>query len=96
MSSPSEMLPVGVPLGRKYRVGDRTFQPVLRDPDPPAGRFIEEMYRVEVSFDSGEVKTWTFDDLRWWLREKGFRYGTYERILNATVALDRQLRGAGP
>lgn len=62
-------LPIGVPMGTKYRVGDRTFQPFLHDPDPPGGCFIEEMYQVEVCYDTGEVKRWSFDDLGFWLQD---------------------------
>mgnify|MGYP000972416446 FL=1 len=86
-----ECLPIGVPAGTRYRVGDRTFQPLLHDPRPPGGCFIEEMYWVQVCYDTGEVKRWTFDDLGLWLRERGFRPSTYERILRAAIALDRRL-----
>jgi len=73
--------------GRAVYSVDRTFRPVLQDPE---GSTIEDMYGVEVEYNSGEVKTWTFDDLEWWAKDKGFKQ-LYCKVLNSAIALDRQV-----
>lgn len=88
-------LPVGVPMGRTVRLHDRSFQPVLYDPEPETGHYhIEEMYRIEVCYDTGEVKRWTFNELRSWLRDHGHKDSVYKSVLNLAIALDKKLFGS--
>jgi len=90
--SPGNPLPIGVPMGRTVRLHDRSFQPFLHDPEPGTGHYhVEEMYRIEVCYDTGEVKRWTFDELRSWLRDHGHKDSAYKSVLNLAIVLDRRL-----
>lgn len=79
--------PAGTHIGEPIKLNDRTLRVALFDPD---GRYIDEKYRVEVSYEGGKIELQKFEDFKFWLKNSNIPKWKeiYKQTEGAAIALD--------